>query len=82
MRNMERRQPPLFSGDTRAVLELAAEEADAHIGTEHLLIALLRHGTEALGDLTVARVREEIERQLGEFVRGELCQSTWLERMS
>jgi len=43
-----------------------------HIGTEHLLIALLRHGTEALGDLTVARVREEIERQLGEFVRGRV----------
>jgi ATP-dependent Clp protease ATP-binding subunit ClpC len=60
----------------KKILELAVDEArrrkDRHVGTEHLLLGLLREGTgiamDALARLAVSpeRVREEIHRVLSE----------------
>lgn len=70
-----------FSSRTRRVLEYAAEEADrlahTYIGTEHLLLGLLREEGPAAESPMQARrmrledVRDEIVRLLGESSRSE-----------
>jgi ATP-dependent Clp protease ATP-binding subunit ClpC len=60
----------------KKILELAVDEArlrkDRHVGTEHLLLGLLREGTGIAADVLArldvspARVREEIRRVLSE----------------
>ena len=60
--------------DTDAVLDLAAEEATDHLGTAHLLLGLLRHGTPELSarGVTVDVARAEIGRQMTEFLSGRV----------
>ncbi len=69
--------PPLaLSRRTKKVLELSLREAKAlahsHIGTEHLLLALVREGEGVAAQiltelgLSAARVRQEVSDQLGE----------------
>ena len=78
--------PPLaFSCRTKKVLELSRREAKAlghgHIGTEHLLLALVREGegvaAEILTELGVGadRIRQEVRDQLGVSVPDRLGRS-------
>jgi ATP-dependent Clp protease ATP-binding subunit ClpC len=48
-----------FNGETKRALQFAADEADglrhAHIGTEHLLLGILREGESAAAAILIAR---------------------------